>query len=202
MKISYPETVFLHSHRCATRKCCTRNALDTKFNFPFFHFIDFRLARLFPPPPTIDLSSVALFIYGIKYATGMKIIESINFRRPLGRFTKFSMEYSRFTTPRQLIAQTMTYYSVSSALQIFWIRSLNEASPQNSLGFDGEEWTLRSLNRIMKIIANTARNVVDILIAVSLTSPTRQFHSRSVLELNFHYCIAFLLRLSMFFFDW
>lgn len=62
----------------------------------------------------------------------------------------------------------VTYYSVSSVLQIFKMHSLNVPSQQKILGFDGDEFTFNNLNRIMKIIAKTARKVVDIFNCFSL----------------------------------
>lgn len=46
----------------------TRNSISPFFTLSIFVWRVFSL-----PPPTTDLSSVALFIYGIKYATGIKI---------------------------------------------------------------------------------------------------------------------------------
>lgn len=78
-----------------------------------------------------------------------------------------------------------TYYSLSSELQIFWMHSLNVASPQKILGFDGDEFTFSNLNKMMKIIAKTARNVVDIFNRFSVPLDT-QFHFRLAREPIFY----------------
>lgn len=69
----------------------------------------------------------------------------------------------------------VTYYSVSSVLQIFKMHSLNVPSQQKILGFDGDEFTFNNLNRIMKIIAKTARKVVDIFNCFSLLRKQQNF---------------------------
>lgn len=42
------------------------------------------------------------------------------------------------------------------------MHSLNDASPQNIFGFAGDEFTFNKRNKIIKMTANIARNVVDI----------------------------------------
>lgn len=132
-----------------------------KFNFshsPFHRFLFLE----FSSPPTRLCRLVALLNL---WAREWRLIESTNALLRLGRFGRFtnSRWSSKWFNIRRVIAQAMTYYSVSSALQIFWMRSLNDWSPQNNFGFEGEECTLRSRNRMMKIIAKIARNVVDIV---------------------------------------
>lgn len=83
-----------------------------------------------------------------------------------------------------VVGIAVTYYSVSSVLQIFKMHSLNVPSQQKILGFDGDEFTFNNLNRIMKIIAKTARKVVDIFNCFSLLRKqlnfTPDFDSNSI----------------------
>lgn len=55
---------------------------------------------------------------------------------------------------------------------------------QNNFGLDGDEFTFNNLNRMMKITAKIAKNVVDILIVFSLPYKTLNFttvqHTNSI----------------------
>lgn len=77
-----------------------------------------------------------------------------------GRVTAVSAENFCFLTMIQ--SPNPTYCSVRFSRQIFSMHSRNVLSLQKSFGRVGDELTLSSRNRMMKIMAKIARNVVDI----------------------------------------
>lgn len=66
------------------------------------------------------------------------------------------------------------------------MHSLNEASPQKIFGFAGDEFTFNNRNKIIKMIAKIARNVVDIFNHFHTVLQYTLFHSRLVIKDNFH----------------